>query len=276
MLKSVVWFITWNCQNHCPYCWERQRQARGEFVPEKFIDWKLWADAWNMIAKKNGIGFIMDISGGEPFLQPGFIDMIHALDEDMRVAITTNLQGNISEFVQRVSPSKVFSMTLSYHPTEMEFLVFLGKALLLKHRGFKVMVNFVTWPEQMYLIPEIKKTLSEYGLELHIDPYAPTPYAPFDLTNDEKNFLNRFVGTDRNVQPKDVRPVNCSGGQDHLVVMPNGDAYRCINDSIKKANKIGNILDVSGFNLNTEKTFCENFNVCAGCDKDKVKVEDVK
>lgn len=274
MLKSVVWFITWNCQNHCPYCWQRQRQARGEFVPEPFIDWQKWAEAWNKIAQKNGIGFVMDISGGEPFIQPGFIDLLAALDDDIHLAITTNVKADMTEFVQKVSPAKVFSMTLSFHPTEMDFMRFFGKVLLLKNRGFKITVNFVTWPEQMYLIPEIKSVLDKYDIRLHIDPYCPTPYRPYDLTNEEKSFLKRFIDTDRVIAPSGVRPVMCSGGQEHLVVVPNGDAFRCVNDSIKGA-RIGNILDADGFELNREKTPCADYNVCAGCDRDKVKVDDV-
>jgi arylsulfatase A-like enzyme len=33
-LNSAIWFLTWRCNNRCPYCWEVQRQARGEFKPE--------------------------------------------------------------------------------------------------------------------------------------------------------------------------------------------------------------------------------------------------
>jgi len=274
MLNSAVWFITMNCQNHCPYCWERQRQTRGEFTPTPFIDYKKWVKAWNDVVKQNhGIGFVVDITGGEPFMQPGFINMLHELNNDINIAITTNLKGNMAEFVQKIDPSKVFSMTLSYHPTEMDLDIFLGKAILLKQHGFKITVNFVAWPEQMYLLPKVKKAVEGYAIDFHVDPYSVTPYMPYVFNDDEKRFLNQFVGLDRSIVEREKRNVLCSGGMSHMVVMPEGNVYRCVNDSINGSTPIGNILSDSGCVLNDKKTFCDNFHICAGCDRDKVKVE---
>jgi MoaA/NifB/PqqE/SkfB family radical SAM enzyme len=273
MIRSAVWFITWNCQNHCQYCWERQRQVRGEFTPEKFQDWKAWADGWNRLVNLISIGFIMDISGGEPFIQPGFIDMLKALDNDIRIAITTNLQANIVPFVREISPSKVFSMTLSYHPSEMDLNHFLGKALLLKNKGFTITVNFVAWPEQMYLLPIVKKAIEENGIRFHVDPYAATPYMPYELDEKEKAFLYPYVGIDR--KPiVEKRNVKCSAGMDHLTVMPDGNIYRCINDVISGAQPLGNMFE-NNFLPNQTETFCAIRHECAGCNRDKVTVQSV-
>lgn len=276
MLKSVVWFITWNCQNHCPYCWERQRQSRGELTLEPFIESSRWTEAWNRIAKNNHHEDItLDITGGEPFLQPDFVGMLEGLHDDIHIAITTNLKASIVPFIQKISPAKVFSMTISYHPSEMTFDQFIGKALLLKRKGFQLTVNFVAWPEYMYLIPKIKRLIEAEDIRFHVDPYSQTPYVPYSFDGAEKAFLGQFVDNDRIIVARGIRPVVCSGGMNHLVVMPTGEAYRCVTDKIDGATSIGNILDIEGFVLNDRKTPCRDYNRCAGCDRDKVKVENV-
>ncbi len=269
-LKSAVWFLTWRCNNKCPYCWEVQRQKRGELIPEDFIDTTKWVNAWNRLCPS-----ILDISGGEPWLQPGFIDMLMGFDDSIKIAITTNATKDLTEFVQKISPDKVVSMTLSYHPSQrMSYEYFLGKCLLLKNRGFNITVNFVTWPEQMWLIPELKERFEKYGIRFHVDPYAATPYSPYEFTEKEKEFLKNYVGEDRKnfFGEVDKSPVLCSGGYEHLNVLPNGDAYRCINDKIFSKPKIGNILDPD-FELNKEWTYCSDYFRCSGCDKDKVRVK---
>lgn len=270
VLSSVIWFLTWKCNFKCPYCWEVQRQRRGEFIPEDFKAWEDWSQAWNRLRPKT-----LDITGGEPWLQPGFIEMLEAFDPGIQVAITTNASGDLTEFVQKISPQKVFSMTLSFHPTQrMQPDLFLGKALMLKNRGFNITVNFVTWPEQMWLIPQYKDMFEKYGIRFHVDPYAPTPFYPYEFSEHEKAFLKQYIGEDRSHWFGDVEqyPVLCSGGYDHLNVHPDGDAYRCINDKIFNKNKVGNVLDAS-FSLNDSWTRCEDYHRCPGCDKDKVKVK---
>ncbi len=272
-LRTAIWFLTWRCNNKCPYCWEVQRQAKGEFVPEDFTDAEKWVNAWNRI--KPGV---LDISGGEPWLQPGFIDMLEQFDKGIKVAITTNATKDLTEFVQRISPEKVFSMTLSFHPTQrMSADMFLGKCLLLKNRGFHITVNYVTWPEQMWLIPVYKEFFETHGLRFHVDPYAATPHNPFTFSGKEKEFLKQYVGEDRahwfgEVEKYDVL---CSGGQGHLNVQPNGDAFRCINDKILNKGMVGNILDTD-FKLNTQWTHCADYYRCPGCDKDKIKIKRIR
>ena len=268
-LRSAIWFLTFKCNYKCPYCWEVQRQEKGEFKPEPFIDSSRWVEAWNRIVPQ-----VLDITGGEPFLQPGFIDMIESFDKKIKVAITTNASIDILPFVQRIGPDRVISMTLSFHPTQrMSKELFLGRCLLLKNRGFTITVNLVTWPEQMWLIPMYKELFESNGLRFHVDPYAPTPSSPYSFSNRERDFLKEYVGGDRAHWFGEVEkyPVLCSGGFSHLNVQPNGDAYRCIDDKIYGRNIVGNILDPQ-FALNRSWTRCDDYYRCPGCDKDKVEV----
>ncbi len=279
-LKSAVWFLTWACNFKCPYCWEVQRIAHGEMKADPFIEAEKWVAAWNRLRPA-----ILDISGGEPFLQPNFIRMLQGFDDSIRIAITSNLSFDLTEFVEKISPSKVFSMTVSFHPTQKLTLnAFLGKALLLKNRGFRITVNFVTYPEQLWMLGNYKQIFESQGLNFHVDPYAPTSYYPFELSENERAYLRPFVGGDRahaSALTGDKREIHvlCSGGVSHLNVQPNGDAYRCIREVNTKisatGDKVGNLFDPD-FKLYSEWKYCGYYHICPGCDRDKVKVKRVE
>ena len=276
MLTSAAWFVTWACQNRCPYCWQRDYQAQGRCLPGPFIEYRRWTEAWNRLAQCNGEqGFVLDIAGGEVFLQPDFVPMLQALDDRIALAITTNLMESIEEFVDKITPWQVIHMTLSFHPTEMPLEVFLGKALLLQRKGFKVIANLVACPEFVYVVPRITGILASEGLEWHVEPYM-KPINEFYAYDEEQiKLLSAFVKGNRSVRREVPRPVMCDAGTNRIVVLPDGDAYRCVLDALAGQGIMGNILSQAGVPFRQSKGLCANYGACIGCDKDKVQVEDV-
>lgn len=270
-LISAVWFITWSCNFSCPYCWEVQRIKAKEFSPDPFIANERWIAAWNRLCPE-----ILDISGGEPFMQPNFVELLQNLDSSIHIAITTNLSHDITRFVQYIDPERIFSMTISLHPTQrMSFTILSGKIRLLQERGFKELtVNYVGWPEQLYLIENYKKMVEDLGVRFHVDPYAPTPYVPYKFSIQEANYLKKYIKSDRAHWLESLNqniPVACSGGGDHINVSPTGDAYRCILDAVDKRLYLGNILD-ENFVADKGWQICNFRHICPGCDRDKVHV----
>jgi MoaA/NifB/PqqE/SkfB family radical SAM enzyme len=276
MLNSAVWFVTMACNFKCKYCWEVQAQERaGDFKPEKFKKPEEWIHAWNRLRPG-----ILDITGGEPFLQPGLIEIIEAITANgTRMAMTSNFSHPILEFVKRVNPDQLFSITASYHPSEngtkanpMNVDVFLGRMLLLREFKFNVTINIVTWPEQIWLIPKwIELFQDVHKFRVHIDPYSSIEYYPWVYTDAEKAFISKYVTQNRTVNPNQVDPVLCSGGINHLSVQPDGSAWRCILERQQFKNQIGNIFDPN-FSLLPEMLRCDQQHVCPGCDRDKVSV----
>ena len=232
--------------------------------------WQEWVDAFNRL--KPGV---IDITGGEPFLNKNLIDIVNGLETT--VAITTNLSQPILEFAQKVSPSKVISMTLSYHPSQsLSQEAFVGKVLLLANRGFNVTINFVAYPEQIYLIPAIKNLFEGIGIRFHVDPYAEDNQLRFKYSERENRFLSQFVNPDRAFRVNDVdKIVTCSGGRDYIQVDPDGFAYRCMTMNLRKESPIGNILDKT-FKLNTSDEICYTGDLCGGCDRDKCTILSAK
>jgi MoaA/NifB/PqqE/SkfB family radical SAM enzyme len=267
-MKSGVLFITYKCNFTCHYCWQRQGNKVGEYTAIPFIDSKKWVEAINRI------GFdILDISGGEPFLQTGFIDLLEGVN--CKIGMTSNLSHPLTEFVQRIRPSKVISITASYHPSQnMSLDQFCGRAILLQSKGFNVTINFVAHPDQMFLIPAVAQQFKQMGFRFHVDPYV--AYTDkYEFNDAEKKFLEPFVGQDRSHYLKDKEQgiKRCSGGRTHLHIQPNGDAYRCYTDFVQKKPSIGNIFEPS-FKMASADSDCAIWSSCLGCDKDKVQIYD--
>lgn len=269
---SVVWFTTFACNFKCDYCWEVQGQKVGEFASSKFISADRWISAFRRLNPR-----VLAISGGEPFLLPGLVDVIASLNDGTDVGLTSNLSHSLLEFCERVSPSMVRNITASYHPTEngssklpMNREIFLGRALLLKEHGFNVTVNIVAWPETIWLIPELHETFLSHGFSVHIEPYASMAYRKVNFTRSQQELLSRYVVTSRS-SIEESSSVLCSGGVDHLSVQPDGSAWRCILERQQLINQIGNILD-SDFELTQKATRCDQRSQCAGCDRDFVSV----
>ena len=262
--KAVVWYSTMKCNNRCPYC--LAFQVDDPMIKVPFREWREWADVWNRFEGE----LLLDITGGEPFLVPGMVDLINGLNDSIKVAVTTNTRCDLTRFVQEVSPEKCISVTASLHPSApANTEQFLGKILLLKNRGFRVIVNFVAYPEQLWMIPWFKEQVEGCGVPFHVDPYGPGPKRPYTLSSEEEAFLRRYVGADRS-DFFNHEPVLycCSGGMNFLSVLPDGSAYTCVTKRYVKENFVGNVFD-EAFRLFEKPIRCKAVS-CAGCDLDKV------
>lgn len=265
MKTSIVWFVTWACNYKCVYCWQVQGQAIGMYKPDKFKPAAQWVEAFNRLNPGQ-----MAISGGEPLLQPGFIDILKGINADA-IGLTSNLSHSLIDFCREVDPGKVKYITASYHPTEnkMSKEHFLGKVLLLKEHGFQVTVNLVAWPELVWIIPILHAEFASHGVAMHVDPYAPMATLPTAYTPAQSALLARYLSANRTYQPH--KDVMCSGGQTHLSVQPDGAAWRCILEKQQVINPVGNIFDPE-FRLLDSPGPCHQADNCPGCDRDHVRV----
>jgi len=265
-MKAIVWVERTNCNNKCPYCIVYHKD-----IPQAPVTWQDW------VAKINFLNpAVLDITGGEPFLNPNMVDIIKTLNPGINLGITTNCTQDLTRFINEIPSRRILSMTLSYHPSQIfSKEAFLGKALMLKNRGYPINVNFVAYPEQLWLIPELKNYFEVlHGVRFHVDPYSINPLFPYTLNQSEIDFLKQYAGKDREYRFKEAgsNKVKCSAGHDYLLLQPNGDVFRCMTLVWKDAGSIGNIFDPN-FKIHETPQLCENFISCAGCDMDKVTVE---
>lgn len=223
----------------------------------------------------------MEITGGEPFLLPGLVDMLKGLNSSIKFGITTNLTLPIEEFARCISPKQLLNITCSRHPSmyKQPKDMFDGKVRLLLSKGFHVTVNLVAYPDQMYLIPEMKAHYEKMGAHFHVDPFREGhEMGKYAYTPDENRFLSKYVTSDRgwllDKERDGLKRALCSAGHDHVCVAPNGDYWPCMLYTFQGREPLGNVfIDTSVFRSGT---VCDDYTFCIGCDKDAVYTEIVR
>lgn len=207
---------------------------------------------------------------------PGFVDMLKALHPSIRLSITTNLTLPMEEFARCIDPARVANITCSRHPSmyKQPKEMFDGKVMLLLSRGFRVTVNLVAHPDQMYLIPDMKRHYEKMGAIFHVDPFREGRNEErYPYTDNQKLFLRKYVKKDRVVDLDDVKyhKAFCSAGQDYIYVEPNGDYWPCGRYHASQHEPRGNVfVDTSVF---THGTVCGEYQSCSGCDRDWTRAE---
>ena len=256
-LKSCVFWVTYKCNFTCPYC--REWRKAEKYPKEASVE--DWLNFFRMF--KDPI--IIDFTGGEPFCYPNFQELVEKMPPQHKLAITTNL--SLMD-VDHFPVHKFFSITLSFHPSQLHkftFQEFLAKAIKLKRRvNIPITVNFVAWKPQMEDIPMLKTIFEGLGFRFHVDPDGYATYTPQEIEY-LKQFITdqRWCKGDQEKEKQWEKPRLCTAGMEHIHLFPDGTIKRCY-----WGETLGTIRNPQ---LYTEPKPC-NTKGCAGCDYDKVRI----
>jgi MoaA/NifB/PqqE/SkfB family radical SAM enzyme len=253
---ELEWLIHYKCNYRCPYCffegmWEEVKE-RNVYRPVME-----WVCAWKRILRKYGDVRIL-ITGGEPFIYPDFVELLKEISPHFSIGFDTNLSCSkelLGSFIKNTEAENI-SLGLSFHPRFAEFGSFLEKALLLQKNGFKVCVQFVSYPEQIGSITYYKDRFQERGLY-----FIPLPFRgvyngldyPASFNARERELI---YGASENLamEHKDkveklLNQVNtkqklCRAGQIYARVDVDGTIYRCGHYVSSPLNRpLGNFFD---------------------------------
>lgn len=252
-----TWDIHYKCNFRCPYCWFYTGWAEAArrniyLKPEE------WIVHWGNIYNKYGLVHI-EITGGEPFIYPHFIQLVKELSRIHTVKITTNMSGDIETFVKEISPERV-NLDLNFHPLFADADEFLKKVLLLKGAGFKAGVCYLAYPPQMKQMDGFRRRFEEAGINFALaafwGEYRGRRY-PEAYTEEEKELIRPFLGEiDRVVYHLNAQSPKgklCNAGYKYAVVQADGNVVRCGQIADKF---IGNIMD-KDFHLFEKPVPCE-------------------
>jgi len=254
---KFTWDIHYRCNFRCPYCWFYKEWARlGQ--RSLYLSPDEWMVYWRRIYDKYGCVHI-EITGGEPFIYPNFIEFVKLISSIHTIKITTNLSGDIETFVKEIDPKKV-NLDLNFHPLFADIDAFIKKALLLKGAGFKVGVCYLAYPPQMREMDNFRKRFEEAGINFALaafwGEYNGKKY-PAAYTDEEKEIMRPFLGdVDRiayHLNAQSPKGKLCNAGYKYTVIQADGKVFRC-GQLVDKP--IGNIFDEK-FHLLEEPLPCE-------------------
>ncbi|MBU1998937.1 MAG: radical SAM protein, partial [Candidatus Omnitrophica bacterium] len=252
-----TWDIHYKCNFRCPYCWFYEK-----WIPEGNRNVHLspqeWVKHWMRIYDKYGQIHI-EITGGEPFIYPNFIEIVKQLSKIHTIKITTNMSGDIATFVKEIDPNRVH-LDLNFHPLFADVDDLIKKAILLKKAGFKAGVCYLAYPPQMKQIGGFKRIFEDSGINFALaafwGEYAGKRY-PESYTQQEIDLIRPFLGDiDRityHLKSESPKGKLCNAGYKYAIVQADGNIVRC---GQLADNFIGSIFK-EDFQLFNEPLPCE-------------------
>ncbi len=250
--------LTRQCNYACPFCFSKSLSYDvKEWLKKKILKKKIieHSDIGEIVSKieRTKKKCLIGISGGEPFLFPGFLELCKKLTDKNHIYITTNLSHkNVYTFAEHIDPSKVRLLLISLHILELEknnlTQDFVDKIRFLKKRGFKTEIVYVMYP------PLFDRFLKEYsffkseGIEITPKPFIGTYDSkkyPLSYTEEQKEQISKFLDDDHQAllyNDPNYEGKVCSAGKKMIIINNDGHIYRCWGECDGRLRPLGNIL----------------------------------
>jgi MoaA/NifB/PqqE/SkfB family radical SAM enzyme len=237
--SNLIWNMTRKCNFRCEYCYfPHDNTPVEQTLPVERI--LAFLDA-------TGREWTVGMTGGEPFIYPGFVDICAALTANHRIGVDTNLSvsSRVREFARRIDPARVQDLYVALHIKERERVrgvaAFIDNARLLMDSGFRVIVNYVVHPDLEGRFHADREFFAGHGIAI-------TP-RPFRGEHGGRRYPEAYGDRARAIfadHPEQGRKVAfnfmgvpCHAGRTLLRMDEDGTVYRCPGDK----TVLGNMLD---------------------------------
>lgn len=241
----VLWCITRQCNFNCAYCFRKcgdEDPACGKYSAEHI------AQRFD----ETGKVWHIRMTGGEPLLYPGFVELAKALTRRHYVSVITNLSTpNAYEFAEAIENERVHSISASLHILEREkrkdgVREYLRKFLHFQERGFNIRLRYIAYPPLLGRIEEDVEWLrrdgvKRIGVKVFQGRYKGGHY-PRDYSDEERAFI-RGLGLNNYEQEILAGRVSflgrkCEAGHQAFTMDMSGNVMRC--NTLK--DKYGNLF----------------------------------
>ena len=202
-LFTVSWLLGRFCNYHCSYCWTHGRSDDKDHRPTELC--LRTVDEIKRQARERGFNsFHFSLSGGEPTLHPGYLDILRHLGDDVdntnytSIHMTSNCSPGIrwfEKYVQVAQPFHRASITCSYHReynSEYKRRVKLADKLeLCQEWNVQITINCVMVPEWFWQIMDEVMYFHERGINVTLKPQS-DPNANFVVEGYDDKMLEQL------------------------------------------------------------------------------------
>jgi MoaA/NifB/PqqE/SkfB family radical SAM enzyme len=276
------------CNFRCSYCF-LSTAALGAKIRRYGT-----SDQWEEGFAATGKIWLIHVTGGEPFVYPGFVELCERLTRRHYLSLNSNLSHHSAEeFAARIDPQRVHYINAAAHLEERQkrepLEEFISRVHKLRDAKFNVLVSLVMTPEMITAYPSVSKFFGNHGLGIvpkvlrglyQLEQY-PEAYSADQKIQIQEYLLEarrqyeeilarmkepptidmfsdgRFLGGSRNFRGK-----MCGSGYNFVQVGPDGAVIRC-----GSGEQLGNILQKTVRLLSSPKPcdtvycpyFCEKY-----------------
>jgi len=228
--RNFEWQIHTQCNYNCWYCLEENRGKPSETVEpvNKIVSYfqKCLKEPW-----------VIQITGGEPFLNPKFI--IELSKELVKmghwIKIFTNLSADIQDYIEfiKVTEGKLYKMKASFHMNQASFEEFIEKAIKInelakgrtKFKVFSVIQPGLENIDLLYKYSEIfHKNDIDFDVIHMVDPVTKKYHS---YTTEEQEKIEHLFGKCTNELDIVSDEFQCRSGLSYFMLTSKLDAWSC-------------------------------------------------
>lgn len=246
--QNLEWKIITQCNYNCWYCLDRGDRVTPP--PDK-NDISRYSNAILSNLKEP---WIIQITGGEPFINPEFIIGLtrNLVSAGHWIKIFSNLSADLSvyrEFIN-ITGSQLYKLKASFHPSETNFDEFLKKSLaineLISNRSkYKIFCVITPGIGNINRLKKYTDTFKQYGLNHDvIHMIDPTTKEFYDYSKEEKALIQTYFGDCSNELSMISHGHDCRSGYSYFAITQDFDAWSCWDAKFNndRANYYGNLL----------------------------------
>ncbi|MEG3838669.1 radical SAM protein [Microcoleus sp. herbarium14] len=257
------WRLLNTCNFRCDYCFSHP-DALGAML-NIYATPEQWAESFNTTSKT----WLLHITGGEPTIYPGFVELCEQLTKNHFVSLNSNLSHHcVNEFAEKIDPSRVHYINAAVHYFERQkkasLSVFINRVQSLQSHQFNVLVSLVMTPTIVKIYSEISQYFESFGISVipktMRDNYQGMRY-PEAYSEKEKTLIVQYLREarlkympiiTRMAEPATIDMFNderflnsnrnyhgrlCGSGYNFIKLKPDGSVFRCGSKEC-----LGNIL----------------------------------
>jgi MoaA/NifB/PqqE/SkfB family radical SAM enzyme len=246
----VAWNMNTTCNYRCSYCTQRFLDDRHRWAQEtpRFVE------AFAALPAQTGVPWEVKLSGGEPFLHPGFVDVVAALaGAGLFVGVVTNF--SVAELVEpflRAAGDRLRVLSCSLHLEFVEARVdgldhFVARAAAVQARMQQsgqgsLVVTCVATAANLPRLPELAERFAAVGVRFKVQPEKQDrEIVAYD--GDARALLYRLGGHNgTGVIAHDFGGQPCWAGARSVIVDDRGEAWRCYPARRYRAEHLGNVV----------------------------------
>lgn len=184
---TISWSLGYRCNYNCSYCSPRIHNNYSSHLP-----YEQWCRAWDLVHSKIAPNRIrLTIVGGEPTINPSYIDMItYASSPAIHIVTTTNGTASVHQLAKALA---LGSLTISIHQEYCDI-----DKMILKLRSLsssvdsnhRINISYMMKPNTSHLFQAFKQSIPD---NIHIEAvpiYDPNTFILLDYPPHEIHLLS--------------------------------------------------------------------------------------
>lgn len=240
----VSWNMNTTCNYRCSYCTQRFLDDRKRWAH----DVPAFVAAFAALPKASGVPWEVKLSGGEPFLHPGFVDVVRGLsDASLFVSVVTNFSIDPAAFVDAAG-DRLRVLSCSLHLEFADVDAFRARAAATVKRlgaSSSLVVTCVATQTNLPRLEELSRSFADVGVRFKVQPEKQDrEIVSYD--DDGKALLYRLGGHNGTGHiAHDYGGQPCWAGARYFIVDDVGEAFRCYPARRYRVERLGNVVDGS-------------------------------